>query len=114
MEVLSKIHYITRNHKRNVFIRGRTAAPSSEMTCSNFVVSCPIEDDDVICVYAKDFRVQFSKKAAKSFIVEIGGVHVQCSANFESYDDGSVSVRLDSVEDAYRWFWLIVGTSVIV
>ena len=107
MEVLSKLHYNVRTHnKRNVFVRGRTATPNG-----NFVVNCPLEDDDVIWVYAPDFRARFSTKAADDVVVEIGGEHVKCKALFESYDDGSVSVRVDSVEDAYAWFWLVVGTS---
>ena len=111
MEVLNKIHYNVRNYKkRNVFIRGRTDA--STTTNGDFVVNCPFEEDDVIWVYAPDFRACFSKKAADDVVVEIGGNHVKCKALFESYDDGSVSVRVDSVEDAYGWFWLVVGTSV--
>jgi hypothetical protein len=121
MEVLSKIHYNVRNqNKRNIFIRGRIVAPPSTMTRNKFVVDCPFEDDDVIWVTASsnsanDFRARFSKTAAESVIVDINGVHVKCKANYEMYDDGSVSVRLDAVDhdqDKYSWFWLIVGTSV--
>jgi hypothetical protein len=111
MEVLSKIHYAAR--QRNVFIQGRIAAVASTMPRNKFVVNCPFEDDDAIWVTAPGFTARFSKKAASAAVVEIGGVRVKCTPHFETYDDGSVSVRLDATAADYGWFWIILGTTIL-